>query len=119
MVDNKILIPSVVGGVVLLGITGWLYGNYRKKENRRIENINKWKTRRIDKISRMRKEERIRQKEIKKEEDEVKKQEELDIIFGKNPEFYPEEYYEDDGIGKGIVKKSKKSNKITKKRSRH
>uniref|UniRef100_A0A6C0HAA6 Uncharacterized protein n=1 Tax=viral metagenome TaxID=1070528 RepID=A0A6C0HAA6_9ZZZZ len=119
MVDNKILIPSVIGGVVFLIIFGLgtkEYWNYRKKENRRIENINKWKTRRIDKISKMRKEERIRQKEIKKEikkeEDEVKKQEELDIIFGKNPEFYPEEYYEDDGIGKGIVKKS---NKITKK----
>jgi len=48
MVDNKILIPSVVGGTVFLIIFGLAtkeYWNYRKKENRRIEGVNKYEGR--------------------------------------------------------------------------
>jgi len=118
MVDNKILIPSVIGGVVFLiifGLSTKEYWNYRKKENRRIEGEARKEVERIDRVVK-------KNKEKRREKEEEKKQEELDIIFGQNPEFDPEEYYEDDGIGKGIVKKSKKHKRNGKhktKRSKH
>jgi hypothetical protein len=118
MVDNKILIPSVVGGTVFLIIFGLAtkeYWNYRKKENRRIEGEARKEVERIDRVVK-------KNKEKRREKQEEKKQEDLDIIFGQNPEFDPEEYYEVDGIGKGIVKKSKKHKRNGKhktKRSKH
>ena len=115
MVDNKILIPSVVVGGLLTILGTGLYMNYRKKENRRREGEARKEVERIDRVVK-------KNKEKRREKEEEKKQEELDIIFGQNPEFDPEEYYEDDGIGKGIVKKSKKHKRNGKhktKRSKH
>ena len=122
MVDNKILIPSVVGGTVFLIIFGLAtkeYWNYRKKENRRIEGVNTYEARK--EVERLNKQKNTRDEE-KKEKERKNQQEELNIIFGQNPVFDPEEYYEADGIGKGIVKKSKKHKRNGKhktKRSKH
>ena len=107
MVDNKILIPSVVVGGLLTILGTGLYMNYSKKENRRIEGVKKYERRKeVERLKKQQKElytQLEKNKEKKREKEEEKKQEELDILFGPNPEFYP-----DDGIGKGIVKKSEK-----------
>jgi hypothetical protein len=126
MVDNKILIPSVVVGGLLTILGTGLYMNYRKKENRRIEGVKKYEgVKQVERLKKQQKElytQLEKNKEKKREKEEEKKEEELDIIFGQNPEFYPDEYYQEDSMGRGIVKKSKrnkKSNKITKKQRRH
>jgi len=112
MVDNKILIPSVVVGGLLTILGTGLYMNYSKKENRRIEGVKKYERRKeVERLKKQQKElytQLEKNKEKKREKEEEKKQEELDILFGPNPEFYPDEYYQHDGIGKGIVKKSEK-----------
>ena len=116
MVDNKILIPSVVGGAVFLIIFGLgtkEYWNYRKKENRRIEREARKEVERLN---------RVVQKNIEKrrEKEEEKKQEEDDILFPHLKENLPSGNSSD--TGEGILKKSKrnkKSNKITKKQTRH
>jgi hypothetical protein len=129
MVDNKILIPSIVGGTVFLIIFGLAtkeYWNYRKKENRRIEGVNKYEGRKeVERLKKQQKElytQLEKNKEKKREKEQEKKEEELDIIFGENPEFYPDEYYQEDSMGRGIVKKSKKHKRNGKhktKRSKH
>lgn len=120
MVDNKILIPSVVGGTVFLIIFGLAtkeYWNYRKKENRRIEGVNKYEGRK--EVERLNKQKNRRYEE-KKEKERKNQQEVDDILFPHLKENLPSGNSSD--TGEGILKKSKrnkKSNKITKKQTRH